>query len=235
MPRACSRTLYREGRFRSIFFARYEASNFGSPFIETTEHLLHSRPACAKAAGPDNAPLSARGAAWKIHPQTGRTKHSRCARRFKPPLTSTLSNECKRALAYAAEEAERLSHDYIGTEHLAPRPAAQVREDKSFAAKILAEYGVDLGTLRKELQDTMPQSLPKPGVFRHNGSSTTLGRFELALKVADVNVSLAFCIRKLGFHRVDGASKGQNRLPRLPCKTALAASPSIRDTSPRTC
>jgi len=30
-----------------------------------------------------------------------------------------LSNECKRVLAYAAEEAERLGHKHIGTEHLA--------------------------------------------------------------------------------------------------------------------
>ena len=29
-----------------------------------------------------------------------------------------LSHECKRVLAYAAEEAERLSHKHIGTEHL---------------------------------------------------------------------------------------------------------------------
>jgi ATP-dependent Clp protease ATP-binding subunit ClpA len=29
-----------------------------------------------------------------------------------------LSNECKRILAYAAEEAERLMHRHIGTEHL---------------------------------------------------------------------------------------------------------------------
>ncbi|HEY1743382.1 MAG TPA: VOC family protein [Granulicella sp.] len=52
----------------------------------------------------------------------------------------------------------------------------------------------------------MPQSLPKPGVFRHNSSSTTLGRFELALKVADVNVSLAF-YRKLGFQWAGGDTK----------------------------
>jgi len=29
-----------------------------------------------------------------------------------------LSHECKRVLAYDAEEAERLSHKHIGTEHL---------------------------------------------------------------------------------------------------------------------
>lgn len=114
-----------------------------------------------------------------------------------------LSNESKRVLAYAAEEAQRLSHDYIGTEHLL---LGLPREDKSFAAKILAEYSVELGTLRKELRDTMPQSQPKPGVFRHNGSSTTLGRFELVLKVADVNVSFAF-YTKLGFQWAGGDIK----------------------------
>jgi ATP-dependent Clp protease ATP-binding subunit ClpC len=29
-----------------------------------------------------------------------------------------LSNECQRVLAYAAQEAERLSHKHIGIEHL---------------------------------------------------------------------------------------------------------------------
>ena len=29
-----------------------------------------------------------------------------------------LSHECKRVLAYGAEEAERLNHKHIGTEHL---------------------------------------------------------------------------------------------------------------------
>src|ERR1044072_1412096 len=40
-----------------------------------------------------------------------------------------LSNECKRVLAYAAEEAERLSHKHIGTEHLL---LGLLREEKCF-------------------------------------------------------------------------------------------------------
>ena len=36
-------------------------------------------------------------------------------------VTSLLSNECKRILHYAFEEADRLGHKHIGTEHAARR------------------------------------------------------------------------------------------------------------------
>ena len=188
---------YTEKARRSIFFARYEASNFGSPFIET-EHLLLGLLRESQAL--TTRLLGSRGSVESIRKQVEQNTPVR--EKIQTSVDLPLSNECKRALAYAAEEAERLSHHYIGTEHLA---LGLLREDKSFAAKILTEYGVELGTLRKELQDTMPQSLPKPGL-PYSGASTTLGRFELALKVADVNVSLAF-YTKLGFHRVDGDPK----------------------------
>ena len=51
-------------------------------------------------------------------------------------------------LAYAAEEAERLAHKHIGTEHLL---LGLLREDKCFAAEILHERGLRLSTLREEL------------------------------------------------------------------------------------
>jgi len=51
-------------------------------------------------------------------------------------------------LAYAAEEAERLSHKHIGTEHLL---LGLLREEKCFAAKILHERGLRLSTIREEL------------------------------------------------------------------------------------
>ena len=59
-----------------------------------------------------------------------------------------LSNECKRVLAYAAEEAERLSHKHIGSEHLA---LGLLREENCLAAQILKEHGVRLSALREEL------------------------------------------------------------------------------------
>jgi hypothetical protein len=59
-----------------------------------------------------------------------------------------LSNECKRVLAYAAEEAERLSHKHIGTEHLL---LGLLREEKCFAAEILRERGLTGSAIREEL------------------------------------------------------------------------------------
>src|ERR1019366_1446849 len=50
-----------------------------------------------------------------------------------------LSHECKRVLAYGAEEAERLNHKHIGTEHLL---LGLLREEKCFAAEILHERGL---------------------------------------------------------------------------------------------
>jgi hypothetical protein len=57
-----------------------------------------------------------------------------------------LSNESKRVLAYAAEEAERLAHKHIGTEHLF---LGLLREKKSLAAQLLSERGVALEQMRE--------------------------------------------------------------------------------------
>ena len=60
-----------------------------------------------------------------------------------------LSNECKRVLAYAAEEAERFSHIHIGTEHLL---LGLLREEKCFAAEILQERELQPQAVREEVE-----------------------------------------------------------------------------------
>ena len=72
-----------------------------------------------------------------------------------------LSNECKRILAYAAEEAERLNHRHIGTEHLL---LGILREEKCVAAEILHERGLRLNAIREELARSVVdrQTLVKP-------------------------------------------------------------------------
>jgi hypothetical protein len=57
---------YTEKARRVIFFARYEASQFGSPYIET-EHLL-AGPAARRQS--THQPLSALARVGRIHPQT---------------------------------------------------------------------------------------------------------------------------------------------------------------------
>ena len=59
-----------------------------------------------------------------------------------------LSNESKRALAYAAEEAKRLLHKQIDTTHLF---LGLLREERCVAARMLLERGIDLSSIRAEL------------------------------------------------------------------------------------
>src|SRR5258708_39676367 len=62
-----------------------------------------------------------------------------------------LSQECKRILTFAAEEAERLGHKHVGTEHLL---LGVLREEKSFGAEILLERGLRLSAMREEVSRT---------------------------------------------------------------------------------
>src|SRR6187455_1131873 len=104
---------YTERARRVIFYARYEASQFGSPTIET-EHLLlgllREDKNMTSRFLPD--PSAAEGICDEIKAHT--TVRERTSTSIDLPLT----NECKRILAYAAEESEVLGHRHIGTEHL---------------------------------------------------------------------------------------------------------------------
>ena len=134
---------YTEKARRVIFFARYEASQFGSPYIET-EHLLLGLLREDKAL--TNRFLRSHASIESIRKQIeGRTT---IREKVSTSVDLPLSQECKRVLAYAAEEAERLSHKHIGTEHLL---LGLLREEKSFAAEILHERGLRLSTIREEL------------------------------------------------------------------------------------
>lgn len=134
---------YTEKARRTIFFARFEASQFGSPYIET-EHLLLGLLREDKVL---THRLLRRGASVE---DIRRQIESATMVKEKIPTSVDLplSNECKRVLAYAAEEAERLSHKYIGTEHLL---AGLLREENSFAANILHERGVRISSIREAL------------------------------------------------------------------------------------
>ncbi|HEY4910538.1 MAG TPA: ATP-dependent Clp protease ATP-binding subunit, partial [Methylomirabilota bacterium] len=59
-----------------------------------------------------------------------------------------LSPESKRVLSFAAEEAERMLHNYIGTEHVL---LGLMREEKSVANGILSEKGMRLSAVREEI------------------------------------------------------------------------------------
>src|SRR5882724_13676955 len=126
---------YTENARRLIFFARYEASQFGSPFIEA-EYLLLSLfredPALLKSLVPKLAQENVRKQIEDHIPKGSQISTSVDL----PP-----SEEAKRVLKYAMEEADGLSDQHIGTEHLV---LGMLREEKSFTAKLLQEHDAKL-------------------------------------------------------------------------------------------
>jgi len=135
---------YTERARRVLFFARYEASQLGSISIET-EHLLLGLIREGKGLTSRifaRSHLSLESIRKEIE---GRTV-------FREKVSTSVeipfSAETKRVLQFAAEEADRLLHNYIGTEHLL---LGILREERSVAATILMEKGMRLTTVREDI------------------------------------------------------------------------------------
>ncbi|MGC1417146.1 MAG: SgcJ/EcaC family oxidoreductase [Candidatus Acidiferrum sp.] len=134
---------YTEKARRVIFFARYEASQYGSPYIET-EHLLlglfrEDRPLSRKLL---NNKGGARSLRDEIESQI--TRRERISTSVEVPLSA----ECKNILNMAAEESQRLGAKHVGTDHLL---LAIMREESCLAARLLTERGLTLAWLREDL------------------------------------------------------------------------------------
>ncbi len=135
---------YTEKARRVIFFARYEASQFGSPYIET-EHLLLGLIREDKTLTNRFFPKANSSIDTIRKEIEGR---SLVREKVSTSVDLPFSDESKRVLNCAAEESERLSHKHIGTEHIL---MGLLREEKSVAAEILRERGLRLGMVREEL------------------------------------------------------------------------------------
>jgi ATP-dependent Clp protease ATP-binding subunit ClpA len=156
---------YTEKARRVIFYARFEASEFGTPAIEAECLLL-------ALLREDKVHLdlflpsadSERSIRAQIEARTPRSK------KIPASVDLPLSEECKRILSYAADEAENLHHKHIGTEHLY---LAVLREESCFAAQILRERGADLEGARKALANSHPQP---PSAQQEADARASLGR-----------------------------------------------------------
>jgi len=130
---------YTEGARRTIFFGRYEASQFGSPFIES-EHILLGILREGKASL--NAVLGLIDVgAIRAQIEAGSTPRPKTLVSVDLPLT----DECKRIFAFAAEEAMRANQKYIGLEHL----TLGILRENCLAARILGKQGLTLESARK--------------------------------------------------------------------------------------
>jgi methylmalonyl-CoA/ethylmalonyl-CoA epimerase len=132
---------YTEAARRTIFYARYEASESGSKSIEP-EHLLLGMLHEKKEPLPRLLPAEITVRTLRERIKTSVPEREKIATSVELPLAA----ETKRVLAYAHEESDRLSHWNISNEHLL---LGLVREERSLAAKILREHGVTLTRLRE--------------------------------------------------------------------------------------
>jgi uncharacterized protein (TIGR03435 family) len=150
---------YTEQARRTLFFARYEAFQAASAFIET-EHILLG------LFRDDQSPAMRALARARVSLETIRQEiESHTARRVGTPSATAedlpFSEETESVLHYAEQEAERLLHHHVGPEHLL---LGLFREERGLAATILKEYGLHLATVRDDIVQ-MSSSTATPAAF----------------------------------------------------------------------
>jgi uncharacterized protein (TIGR03435 family) len=168
---------YTEQARRALFFARYEAFQVGSAFIET-EHLLlglfrEERSPTARVFARANLSID----------DVRREIDAHTARRAVVPGSNEIpfSVETKAVLGYAAQEADRLLHTHIGTEHLL---LGLFREERGMAASILAERGLHIGPVRDHIVQILSAASSLPGGF-------PFSRFVLPSEARGMHISLS--------------------------------------------
>ena len=98
-------------------------------------------------------------------------------------MEGNFSNRVQDVIRLSREEALRLGHDYIGTEHLL---LGIIREGEGIAVKILRNLGVDLYKLKKSIEETV----------RSSGGTLTIGNIPLT-KQAEKVLKITYLEAKL--------------------------------------
>jgi len=156
---------YTERARRVIFFARYEASKSGSASIESG-HLLLGLLREDKNVSHRFLPESSDNESIRNEVVQRLTLGPTVSTSIDLPLT----DECKQILDYAAEEAERLEHRHIGTEHLL---LGMLRLEKCVAAEILMRQGMRLASVRDQLSKTKGANVLRSHMHAGSGPGLT--------------------------------------------------------------
>jgi ClpA/ClpB-like protein len=165
---------YTEKARRVIFFARYEASQYGSPYIET-EHILlgllrEDYAMVREFLGPNYIATQIRAEVEKL---------IKLGKPFPTNVEVPLSAESKKILELAFEEARRLAQKHVGTEHFL---LAILRLPDSLAAKVLLARGAKPDAIREQIAKTSGAGASRVQPVR--GALVVLDAFLGALKAA---------------------------------------------------
>lgn len=98
-------------------------------------------------------------------------------------MDSNFSNRVQDVIRLSREEAIRLGHDYIGTEHLL---LGIIREGEGIAVKIFRNLGVESSKIKKAIEDSVRQS----------GGTITVGNIPLT-KQAEKVLKITYLEAKL--------------------------------------
>lgn len=98
-------------------------------------------------------------------------------------MDSNFSNRVQDVIRLSREEAIRLGHDYIGTEHLL---LGIIREGEGIAVKIFKNLGVDSSKIKKQVEETV----------RQTGGTLTVGNIPLT-KQAEKVLKITYLEAKL--------------------------------------
>jgi uncharacterized protein (TIGR03435 family) len=147
---------------RVLFFARYEASELGSIDIDTEHMLLGLVRECKGLTHRlfADAGIALNDIRDEVLRRVGvRTKIS-------TSVEIPFSAAAKRVLGHTAQEADRLLHDYIGTEHML---LGLLREQGSIAAEVLTSRGLRLDGVRGQIVEFLsdgerPERPGPPGI-----------------------------------------------------------------------
>ena len=136
---------YTERARRVLFFARYEASQLGSVSIGT-EHLLLGL--IREGKGLTSRIFARSHLSLETIRKDIETSTKIPREKVSTSVEIPFSDETKQVLRHAADEADRLLHNYIGTEHLL---LGLLREQQSVAATRLIEKGMRLDSVREDI------------------------------------------------------------------------------------
>ena len=136
---------YTEKARRVIFFARYEALQYGSQVI-SPEHILLGLMREDKTVSARFFPFRNSLTVEAVR----REVEDKIVLRDRIPQSAELhlAPDTKRILAFSAEESRKLQNRHIGPEHLL---LGIIREENSIAAEILFQYGLRLQDAREEI------------------------------------------------------------------------------------
>jgi ATP-dependent Clp protease ATP-binding subunit ClpC len=140
---------------RILFLARYEASQQGSKVIGT-EHILLG---LLKEGEETTRELFTRANVSMDLLQAELERRGPAREKLSTSVEIPFSEETKKVLQFGEEEAERLMHPHIGTEHLL---LGLLRLEDSVAGRMLAERGMRLFAVREDAVNIYKRrALPK--------------------------------------------------------------------------